>query len=124
MKVLVCGDRHWTDRVAIRDRLVRLPEDSIIIHGGASGADTLAGEIAKAIGFTVMVFEAGWRLYGRAAGPIRNQQMIDQKPDLVLAFHKDITTSRGTADTLNRTRKAEISWELHDEKGGLSYEDY
>ena len=124
MKVLVCGDRHWTDRVAIGDRLARLPEDSVIIHGGASGADTLAGEIAKERGYPVMVFYAGWRQYGRAAGPIRNQDMIDQKPDLVLAFHKDIQTSRGTADTLNRARKAEISWELHDEKGGLSYEDY
>lgn len=50
-------------------------------------------------------FPADWKRYGKAAGPIRNQQMIDEgKPDLVLAFHENINESRGTKDMVARAR--------------------
>jgi len=58
-----------------------------IIHGGASGADTLAGEWAAVNGCRCEVFPADWSKHGRAAGPIRNRQMIEEgRPDHVLAM--------------------------------------
>lgn len=80
------------------------------MHGGATGADDMAGACAEfADSITeVIVVKADWKQYGRAAGPIRNQQMIDCHPDLVLAFHNDLEHSKGTKDCVNRARKAGI----------------
>jgi len=48
---------------------------------------------------------AKWSKHGRAAGPIRNQEMIDEcKPDLVVAF----PGGRGTADMVRRAKAAGI----------------
>lgn len=51
-------------------------------------------------------FPANWSQYGHAAGPIRNQKMLDQNPDLVIAFHFDLEHSKGTKDMINRAKKA------------------
>src|SRR6188508_2429115 len=105
MKVLVCGDRNWTDIWAIYDVLHRLDRGSTIIHGAARGADTMAGTIAKKLGFTIISVPAQWEKHGRAAGPIRNKKMLDLNPDLVLAFHKDIENSKGTKNMVEIARK-------------------
>lgn len=58
-----------------------------IISGMAKGADTLAVEYAKAYGLKLHEFPADWKRLGKAAGPIRNRQMLNEgKPDLVVAF--------------------------------------
>ena len=99
MLILICGDRNWTDRTAIARELRRFnPMADTIIHGAARGADSLVGYLAKTMGFAVRSYPAQWDTYGRAAGPIRNKLMLDQDPDLVLAFHPDITQSKGTGN--------------------------
>ena len=109
MRVLICGDRNWTDRKAIRDFVSGLPFGSVVIEGEAKGADSIARDVAGEQGFMVMPFPANWKLYGRAAGPIRNKQMLTEgKPDLVVAFHNDIDSSRGTANMVDQARKAGI----------------
>lgn len=103
MKVLVCGGRDYTDRYhvdnvldAVLWRYFGITE---LIHGGANGADRLAGDWASLRGIPVRVFHADWRTHGKAAGPIRNQKMLDEsKPDLVVAF----PGGRGTADMVCR----------------------
>lgn len=112
MLVLVCGDRNWQDRQAILHRLSDLPDDTKVIHGGAKGADTLAGSVATELGFPVAVVEAQWEIYGRGAGPIRNKVMLGYRPDLVIAFHENITASKGTANMINQAKKAGIPVEL------------
>lgn len=64
-----------------------LPTDIIIIHGGATGADSAAGDFA-AVNFCVEeIFQANWKRYGQRAGYVRNKKMLDQgRPDLVVAF--------------------------------------
>ena len=79
--------------------------DVTIIHGGASGADNLAGEAAKELGFEVEVYPADWKTYGKSAGPIRNRQMINQRPDLVWAFHDNLRDSKGTKDMVRVARQ-------------------
>jgi hypothetical protein len=117
MRVLVCGGRNWRDIIAIERELKKLPKDTLIIHGAARGADTLAKFVAEKIGLKVINdgkgFPAQWKIYGKAAGPIRNQQMLDEgKPDLVLAFHENISESRGTKDMVNRARGAGVKVEI------------
>ena len=101
MKILICGDRNWTDKQLIKSQLQRfiLTHDNVlVIHGAARGADLLAGQAAKELGLEVREFPADWKMYGKSAGPIRNRQMIMEQPDIVWAFHDDIRNSAGTKD--------------------------
>jgi hypothetical protein len=75
MPVLVCGGRQFEDRVMLSAALDRLSKDrgfSLVVSGGARGADTLAEEWAKAAGLPTTVYHADWGKLGRKAGPIRN----------------------------------------------------
>ncbi len=108
MRVLVCGDRNWSGIDPIKRELM-LAAPSVVIEGEARGADTLARKAAEELGIPVEPYPANWTKYGRAAGVLRNQQMLDEgKPDLVLAFHPDISKSKGTADMVRRAKKAGI----------------
>lgn len=64
MRVLICGDRDWSDVEAIRNRLVELPPGSTVIHGAARGADSIAGRLAESMGFEVIAASV-WA-FGRA----------------------------------------------------------
>lgn len=130
MRILICGDRNWTDREKIAQQLRIIAwtaneafgtdfscrdSDDIgvtIIHGTARGADRIAGEEAKKLGFEVREYPAEWQM-GRAAGPIRNQVMLDDgKPDFILAFHSNIEESKGTADMVRRAKQANLPVEV------------
>lgn len=101
--VLVCGGRDYDNLTELTKYLDTLHEDvhiTKVIHSGARGADMKAGMWAMHRGIPVEVFQALWNVHRRAAGPIRNQQMIDQKPDFVVAF-------KGGAGTTNMVSLAE-----------------
>jgi len=109
IRILICGDRNWTDRRSIESYLsCHAPELTTVIHGGAKGADSIAGEIAEKMGMEVEVFPADWKRYGRGAGPIRNRQMLDAHVDLVVWFHLDIESSKGTRNMVTQAMKAGI----------------
>ncbi len=84
--VLFCGSREWTDRERIRRDLESLPPDSVVIEGGARGADRIAREEAAALGFHVATVRALWDCYGRSAGYRRNEAMARLRPDFVYAY--------------------------------------
>lgn len=125
MKILVCGSRHCPQQIVI-DKLnelslgwPRTPSDALgnwlsaveIISGAAKGADTAAIDWAVINLCKFREFPADWKTYGKAAGPIRNQQMLDEgKPDLVVAFLAP--NSRGTKDMIQRAQKANIPVEI------------
>ena len=112
MRVLVCGSRNWTDEYRVRRRLMQLPADTQIIHGGCRGADSIADSVAKEARLPVIEVPADWDRYGASAGPIRNRQMLDMGPKLVLAFHDDIKKSKGTIHTLTLAEQRGIVTEL------------
>lgn len=119
MKVLVCGSRHWTNEDAIHMYLWRLLNvrelDFEIIEGGARGADASARKAAEKLGIKVTTVNADWEKYGRSAGPRRNRQMLDMlnpDEDMVLAFHEDLSKSRGTLDTICEANRRRIPVEL------------
>lgn len=106
LRVLVCGSRTWTSELEIRSVLKDLPRDTTVIHGGADGADRLAGVVARSMGMRVEEYPANWKSLGRRAGFLRNLQMLDQKPDFVLAFWDGV--SKGTKHTIDQARKRNI----------------
>mgnify|MGYP001591945783 CR=1 FL=1 len=106
-RVLICGDRNWTDGVRILNVLHDHLPCEVVISGTARGADSLGEAAASTLEIPVLRFPAEWEKYGRAAGPIRNQQMLTEgKPDIVLAFHDNIVKSKGTADMIKRAMRA------------------
>ena len=75
----------------------------------ARGADVMAADWAISRGIPVIGFRAQWDLYRKAAGPIRNQQMIDVgRPDAAIAFHDRIAASRGTRNMVGLVLEAGI----------------
>lgn len=109
--VLICGSRDWPDPAAIHRRVEDLPAGTVVLHGAAPGADTHAATAARTHGLTVRAFPADWRRHGRRAGLLRNLAMLDQHPDLVIAFwHNE---SRGTLHTIDTARQRGIPAELH-----------
>lgn len=108
--VLVCGSRTWSDGAVIRRRLEQLPRGAVVMHGGARGADRIAGQLAETLGFEVREMRARWSEHGRAAGVIRNLRMLDESPQLVIAFWRD--GSKGTEHVLREAWKRGIACEV------------
>lgn len=111
-KIMVTGSRNHTDADLIwgtLDDIVDGFADNkkvILIEGGAHGADKIAHDWAIARDYDVHTFPADWKRFDRAAGPLRNQQMVDQRPDYVAAF--PLGVSRGTWDAVRRAKSAGI----------------
>lgn len=106
MRVLVCGGRDYNELAILFDYLDNLnPEPTLIIEGGARGADYLAFRYASERMIDHLRFDADWNANGKAAGPMRNQRMIDEgKPDLVVAF----PGGKGTQDMVSRAKKSGV----------------
>lgn len=123
MRVLVCGGRDYNDREKVFDTLddIRgIVPITCIIHGAAKGADTLGGKWAVSSKTAVEAYPAKWKDfshpwsvrktnkwgdYNSMAGPIRNQQMLDEgKPDLVVAFGG----GSGTWDMIKRAKENQV----------------
>lgn len=122
-RILVCGDRDWglhgegcdEDEVLMWDILKYLIfcyHGVIVLHGGARGADEMAGRLAEDYGVHTARIKALWSSFGKAAGPIRNRVMAEFAPDLVVAFHRDIENSSGTADMLSVAEDEDIDYFL------------
>jgi hypothetical protein len=107
MKVLVCGPRIWLDQKPIQAVLATFPKGTIVVHGGARGADIIAGFAAEILGFEVRAYPVNHSLDGPwpGAGPRRNIRMLKAEHpckrdgcfiDVGLAFKLDDVISRGT----------------------------
>lgn len=111
MKVLVTGSRVYNNYLKMREEIVD-SKATILVHGDAKGADKLADLIGKQEGLDVRPYPAQWDRYGKGAGPVRNQQMLDEEHkadepiDLVLAF--PVAGCKGTWDMIGKAQKAGI----------------
>lgn len=113
-RILVTGSRNWTSWTAVDHALTRARWDLAaggpvtVVHGACpTGADFLAGSWAGSVaGVTEEAHPADWNTHGKAAGPIRNQEMVDAGADVCIAFL--MGDSRGTRDCMRRARAAGI----------------
>ena len=78
---------------------------TLVIAGGATGADRMAESWAHHERIPLCVFPANWRFQGKAAGPMRNKAMLDfGRPDIVIAF----PGGRGTQNMIEQATAAGI----------------
>lgn len=115
MRILICGSRDWTDAEPIYSILYSFydhPQNKlVVIEGCARGADKIAHYWNQSDNDFVehLHFPANWSEHGKAAGPIRNRQMLSEgKPELVVAFHDNLATSKGTKDMVTIAKKAGV----------------
>ena len=115
MKILVCGGRHFNNYSVLSWVMTNVinaldTDDIEIVSGHCAGADQLGEQYAQENNMAVRVFMPNWTAYGKAAGPIRNKQMIDyisqDKNSLVVAFVSP--NSRGTKGTVAMAKKVGI----------------
>lgn len=116
MKILITGSREWPND----ESTIRMVNDAIfkaapgrsdirlIVGDCPTGADWAAMEWAVRWGFEYDMHIARWDLYDKAAGPIRNQEMVDTRPDLVLAFPKPGSRNKGTLGCMLMAKRADI----------------
>ncbi|MFC5799093.1 SLOG family protein [Streptomyces formicae] len=114
MRVIVTGSRKWTDRGAVYGALETLRFHHgafMLVHGAcATGADAIAEEwfeiLGRRGGCERVKYKAAWETRGKAAGPERNQRMIEAGADLVLAF--PLPEGSGTQHTMKLAAEAGI----------------
>ena len=118
MRVIVTGNRDWTDEGTIVAALADLPLISTGVHGACeTGADAIADRVARAMGHVTELHPADWNAHGKAAGPIRNAHMVSLGADVCYAFGALYRNEKrtGTGDCVAKAKRAGIPvthWEV------------
>ena len=113
-RIIIAGSRQFNDYEKMLKTLDELGIHLIntidpieIISGHAPGADTLGERFAKAYDYPLKIFPADWKKYGRAAGPIRNEQMAKYASEadrgILIAF--PIGESKGTRNMIKLAKQ-------------------
>lgn len=122
IRIIVAGTRTFSDYELLRSKLddfvsklkQKHPDKQVvIITGAAKGADKLGSLYARNHNIPLKEFPADWNTYGRAAGPIRNQQMSDyalhEVPVLIVFWDGE---SRGTKNMINIAKRHNVQTEI------------
>lgn len=102
MKFAIVGSRDFHPLSLVHNLVSGLPEGSIVVSGGARGVDAAAELAAKRKGFGCEIYPADWNKYGKAAGMIRNTDIV-ASCDVLVAFWDG--ESRGTQDSIVKALK-------------------
>lgn len=103
-KVIIAGGRDFGDFELLTTRCDLYLQDVVaktkveVVCGQAKGADALGKQYAQMRGYPVKSFPADWNLHGKAAGPIRNEQMAKYANALIAFWDGE---SRGTKNMID-----------------------
>lgn len=87
MRTIIAGSRTITDSKVIEEA-VKASGFIIteVVCGGAAGVDSLGKDWAVLRGIPVKMFPADWATHGKAAGPIRNEEMAAYADQAICIF--------------------------------------
>lgn len=114
MKVIIAGSRSITDYETVDNainhalmnwRIKTVRAINEVISGGANGVDRLGERWARLNNIPIVILYASWAIQGRAAGPIRNQEMVNRADALIAVWDGK---SKGTQDIIDRANKKGI----------------
>lgn len=116
--VVVTGTREWKDskrfltplRRKLRDLKNEHGSKLLVVSGEADGVDFQARRICEHYGIWFCGVPAPWKLFTRGqGGPVRNAFMLDIfQPDLVIACHPDLKSSKGTKNCVEQAKAKSI----------------
>jgi hypothetical protein len=110
MKLAIVGSRNYSNYQqfcqlideALAKWLLGVTNVEEVVSGGAQGADLMAERWARERKIPVKIFRPDWNKWGKAAGPMRNQLIIEYATHVVAFPSKD---GRGTQDSISRAKK-------------------
>lgn len=123
--ILITGGRDYNSDSQYQKiyQSLKFYEDKyvLVVHGGCRGADSLADIASRKLGFDVQVYTPEWKKYNKFAGIKRNMEMVDRLVSLrdsgseciVLAFHEDINSSKGTKHCIEYAKKYSLPVIIH-----------
>ena len=98
MKYAIIGGRDFNDTALLETTMNKFNDITLVVSGGAKGADTLGEHWAKSHNIPTKIHYPEWNKYGKSAGFIRNKLII-QDADIIIAFWNG--HSRGTANSID-----------------------
>ena len=109
MKLALVGSRDYTNysefKIIIASTLKKwnkkISDVTLVISGGAKGADTLAEQWSKEYKKTITIFIPDWKAFGKAAGPMRNTDIVNECTHMI-AFPS--TKGKGTQDSIIKAK--------------------
>jgi len=100
--IIVTGGRDYNNWDKVQ-KVLSLFDIGLLIQGGASGADRLAQKYCDFYQINSFLVEAEWDKHGRAAGPIRNLEMLKKYPNaIVVAFPGGAGTENCVKQAISR----------------------
>lgn len=120
MRILVTGSRDWNDRETIFQALFNTGVNGhdgdnhkrILVSGACpTGADAIAEDVARRMGWTIERHPADWKTHGKKAGFVRNAEMVALGADICHAFIRN--GSKGASMCANLAQKAHIPLRIH-----------
>jgi len=109
MKLGIVGSRDFHDYEKVKNFIfssINIKDIDCIVSGGAKGFDSLAEKFADEYNIKKKIFPAEWEKHGRAAGFIRNRDIVDNS-DILIAVQKN--KSKGTQNSIDLAKKKKIS---------------
>lgn len=114
--VAIVGSRDYPRLDLVRRYIETLPEDTVIVSGGAKGVDEVAVTWAKWCELSTVEYLPEWEKYGKSAG-FRRNELIVQHCDRLVAFHH--ADSKGTAHSIRLARAAGKPVLVYDSTGAI-----
>lgn len=109
---IVSGSRTITDYELFKRFMAECPfldQITTVFFGDAKGVDAMILRWCKENGRTYQKFKAEWNIYGKGAGPVRNQEMIQAGADSACILWTGArSTSPGSADMLRRVEEHQL----------------
>ncbi len=103
LRIAIVGSRKFENLTQVIDYVNSLPDDVMIISGGAEGVDETAVMTARLRGLDTKVFLPDWKTNGKAAGMMRNTDIVADCDQLVAFWDGE---SKGTKDSIDKATKA------------------
>jgi len=102
MKLAIVGSRSFSDYALLKESILKsFPGVTIVVSGGAKGADQLGQKFAEELQLKTEIYLPDWKCYGKGAGIVRNE-LIVKNSHAVIAFWDGI--SKGTKKTIDISR--------------------
>ena len=108
MKLAIVGSRSFSDYELLKESVLRsFPNVSLIVSGGAKGADKLGEKLADELGLKTEIYLPDWARYGKGAGLVRNELII-KNSEGVIAFWDGLSKGTKKSIEISRTLKKKI----------------
>lgn len=112
-RIAVTGGRNFDDLRLVNwaFKEIGLGYGDVLVHGACRGADTICARVAQLCGAEIEAHPADWKKHGKAAGPVRNREMLESGIDMLIAF----PGGRGTFNAVMTARSIGVPvWDLRE----------